>query len=146
MSNASKRNIFFVVIAIALAASIYGYFLWNKPHKDIQNATAIKTNAVSLYDIFITDSAKAKTTFLNQVVEVSGIVKNVSLNQDKKQIILLKTSMADASINCTVEESKLTVQTGDTISLKGMCIGYMGGDEEMGLPGDVYLIRCYKTI
>ena len=146
MTNRSKRNVFSVLIIIALAAAVYAYFLWNKPHKDIQNATAIKTTAVTLYNTFTTDSAKAKTTFLNQVVEVSGIVKSVSLNQGKKQIILLKTSMADASINCTVEQSKLIVQAGDNISLKGVCIGYMGGDEEMGLPGDVYLIRCYKTI
>ncbi|MGH2564951.1 MAG: OB-fold protein [Ginsengibacter sp.] len=146
MTNRSKRNIIFILIAIALASSIYGYFLWNKPHKDIKNATGIKTSAINLYNTFRADSIKAKTTFLNRIVEVSGIVKSVSLNNDKKQIILLRTSMADASINCTVEESKLTVQTGDSISLKGMCVGYMGGDEEMGLPGDVYLIRCYKSI
>ena len=146
MANRSKRNIFFILILLVSVSSIYAYFLWNKPHKNIQNATAININAVNLYNSFNIDSAKAKTRFLNQVIEVSGIVKSVSLNKNKKQIILLKTSMAGAFINCTAEENNIIVHAGDTVSLKGICIGYMGSDEEMGLPGDVYLIRCYKAI
>jgi hypothetical protein len=146
MTGTSKRNIFFILIVIVLAVSLYGYLLWNKPHKDIKKATAVNTNAVSLYNTFIADSVKAKLIFLNKVVQVSGIVKEVSLNNEKKQIILLETSVADASINCTIEEDKLNIKTGDTVSLKGMCIGYIGGDAAMGLPGDVYLIRCYRSI
>lgn len=132
-------------MALAFTAAVAGYFLWNKPHQDIKDANAVETNAIALYNIFITDSAKAKSTYLNKVVIVSGIVKEVSANQEHQQIILLKTSVPDASVNCTMEENTNSFKAGDTIVLKGICVGYIGGDADMGLPGDVFLIRCYRS-
>lgn len=145
MTNKSKRKIFLIIITIAAGFSIYTYFLWNKPHKNIEDAAAIKINAVSLYNTFIKDSAKAKAVYLNNVIQVSGIVKAASLNLKNKQVILLETAISGAYINCTLEKKYLNFKTGDTISLKGICVGYIDGDEEMGIPGDIYLIRCLRV-
>ncbi len=49
----------------------------------------------------------------------------------------------DASVNCTMEENVNNIKAGDTILIKGICSGYINGDIDMGLPGDVFLIRCY---
>jgi hypothetical protein len=146
MKGKLKRNILIFLIAIVVIAVVTGYMMWNKPHQNVKDANAIKITAIDLYKTFTTDSVKAKSTYLNVVVAVSGEVKQVSRNQQNQQVILLKTQTADASVNCTMEENINNVKAGDTIVLKGICSGYISGDIDMGLPGDVFLIRCYISI
>ncbi len=135
--------ILLVTSAIIVIAGIVGYSIWNEPHRDVKNADAVKTNAIALYRNLTTDSATMKSKFINKIVIVSGEVKNVLQNQKGQQIILLKTSISGGAVNCTMEEKSNKVKPGDTISIKGVCSGYIGGDPDMDLPGDVFLIRCY---
>jgi hypothetical protein len=135
--------LFFIVItAIAL---IIAYRVWNEPHRNIKNATAIKTTATVLYNGLTKDSASMKSKFINKIVIVSGEVKQVFKNQSGQQIILLKTNVEGGSVNCTMEEKTNDVNAGDTISIKGVCSGYIGGDPDIDLPGDVFLTRCYSS-
>ena len=145
MKSRSIKNIFFVFASLAIMAFATGYFLWNKPHKNIMKTEAIETNAVTLYRTFITDSIKAKGAYVNNVLNVSGIIKNISVNQQNQQVVLLKTSDPDASVNCTMEANAEHIKAGDQVTLKGLCIGYISGDADMGLPGDVFLVRCYLS-
>lgn len=145
MQGRVKKNILLIFIALIVIAAFAAYRLWNKPHVDVKDADAVETNAIVLYNTFITDSIKAKSDYLNKVIIVSGTVKEILLNQQNQQIILLKTSVADASVNCTMEENANNYKVGDTIRLKGICAGYIGGDIEMGLTGDVFLVRCYLS-
>ncbi len=140
-----KKNITFIVITITLISSVVAYFVWNKPHIDVKNSLAVETNAESLLNVFINDSVKAKGIFLNRVVNVSGTIKSIMYNREHHQIVLLKTAAADASINCTMENDEKELKIGDRVNLKGVCAGYIGGDFDMGLPGDVFLIRCYMA-
>src|ERR1019366_8213627 len=137
--------LFFFIAGTLIAFIVVGYLLWNKPHRDVKDADAIETNAIDLYNIFINDSAKANDTYLNKVVKVSGTISGVSVNQKHQKIILLKTSVSGASVNCTMEENINTYKEGDNITLKGICSGYIPGDADMGLTGDVFLIRCYVS-
>lgn len=143
MTGKQKKNILIFFIAIFFIAVITGYMMWNKPHLNVKDADGIKITAIDLYKIFTTDSANAKSKYLNRIVAVSGEVKQVSLNQQNQQIILLKTHNPAASVNCTMEENANNIKAGDTIVVKGICSGYINGDIDMGLPGDVFLIRCY---
>ena len=141
-----RRNILLVFLGLALCCFVVGYLVWNKPHQDVKNADAVKTDAISLYNSFTSDSAKAKSAFLNKVIKVSGVVQEVLVNQQQQIIIFLKTSVPGASVNCTMEQRSNTIKKGDRVELKGICSGYMSGDSEMGIPGDVFLIRCYLSI
>jgi hypothetical protein len=141
-----KRNILVFIIAVGLIGSVTAYLMWNKPHQNVKDANAVRVSATDLYKTFTTDSAAAKSKYLNKVVAVSGEVKQVSLNQQNQQIILLKTSTPDASVNCTMEKQADNIKAGDTISIKAICSGYISGDADMGLPGDVFLIRGYRSI
>lgn len=143
MTGRYKKNILIFFIAIVLIGGIAGYMMWNKPHVDVRDSEAVKVAAIDLYKIFTTDAAQAKLKFLNKVVAVAGEVKQVSHNQQSQQVILLKTNDADASVNCTMEENVNNIKAGDKVVLKGICSGYISGDSDMGLAGDVFLIRCY---
>jgi hypothetical protein len=141
MISRSKKILVFLFILI-LFGSIAAYFIWNKPHQDVANASGIKTDAPALYKAFTTDSVSAKKTFIEKVTEVSGTIHSVSKNQQDQTIILLKTGSDGAYINCTMEEGD-TFKDGSLVTLKGICSGLGQGDAEMGIMGDVYLTRCY---
>ncbi len=145
MKRKTKRYILSGFIAMIVIAAVIGFMMWNEPHRDIKNATAVKTTAILLYNNLTKDSARMKSKLVNQVVEVSGEVKSVLKNQKGDQIILLKTNTSGGSVNCTMEEKISNVKPGDTISIKGLCSGYIGGDPDIDLPGDVFLIRCYPS-
>lgn len=140
------QRILFIVMGLALVGFVIGYLVWNKPHEDVKDTDAVETDAVSLYNTFTKDAAEAKSNYLNKIVQVSGVVQGISANQQQQQIILLKTSVPGASVNCTMEQNSDKIKQGDTITLKGICSGYMGGDADLGIPGDVFLIRCYPLI
>ena len=145
MARKYKRYAFWSLAVVIVTGVIIGYRLWNKPHENIKNASAIKINAIALYNTLANDSLHMSSSLINQVLVVSGKVKSVSENQQKQQVILLETNVPDGSVNCTMEEKVKIVKAGDSILLKGICMGYTGGDQDIQLPGDVFLIRCYHS-
>ena len=145
MGTTFKRYASLIFIIVITIAAFIGYRIWNKPHENIKNAVAIKISAISLYNSLTNDSALKKPLFINKIVAVSGEVKQVSKNQQNQQVILLKTNVSDGSVNCTMEENIKNIKAGDMVLLRGICIGYIGGDNDMQLPGDVFLIRCYRS-
>ena len=79
MKGKLKKNILIFFIVIVLIALVKGYMIWNKPHQNVKDADAVKITAIDLYKIFTTDSASAKSKYLEKIVAVSGEVKEVSL-------------------------------------------------------------------
>ena len=145
MGRKFKKYILLTLPVLTALGAIISYKIWNRPHEDIKNAFAVKTNAIALYNTLASDGLNTPSIFINKVVEVSGKVKHVSENQQKQQVILLETNVQDGSVNCTMEENIKNIKVGDSILLKGICMGYAGGDQDIELPGDVFLIRCYYS-
>ncbi len=138
-------NIILLTIVAFSTVAFIGFIIWNKPHRNIRDATAIEINAVDLYRALSHDSTKIKSILLNKVVAVTGKVKQVQKNQEGAQVVLLQTDVPGASVNCTMEENRTGLKAGDITKIKGICVGYISGDESIGLPGDVFLTRCYTT-
>jgi hypothetical protein len=138
-------NIILFTVMVFSTVAFIGIIIWNKPHRNIKDATAIEINAIDLYRILSQDSTKTKSLFVNKIVAVTGEVKRIQKNREGAQVILLQTGITDASVNCTMEENSTKIKAGDTIEIKGICIGYISADEDLGLPGDVFLTRCYAT-
>lgn len=143
MTKKTGKITLLVILLITAIGVIAAYRMWNKPHKNVEDATAIAVTATELYNSFIKDSVKANEQYTNKVLQVSGEVSQVSINQQSQQVVLLKTAVEEAFINCTVEGKKVSAKAGDKIRIKGICSGYISGDADMGLPGDVFLIRSY---
>lgn len=143
MTKKTKRNILLIVLLIILIGASIGYKMWNKPHRSVDAADAVKVTALSLYDTYQKDSAAAKKQYTDKVVEVSGTVSKRSTNQQNEVILLLATGLDGAYINCTMEGKAEDIKEGSAIAIKGICSGYIGGDADMGLPGDVVVVRGY---
>jgi hypothetical protein len=138
-----KKNIIFFFLAVIVIASAIGFYFFNKGPVNIKNAPSIKTEATSLYQAFSKDSAGAKKIYLNNVLEVTGMIKRVSKNQENQVVIMLQTNEVGAYINCTMEEDVTGIAENNQATLKGICTGMGMGDADLGIMGDVYLVRCY---
>lgn len=141
----SKKKIALLsAIVLILAAALTGYLLWNKPHKDVKDSNGLRVGAKELYTLYVSDSVKAKSLYTGKVIEVTGEAAKLSFNQQGQQVVLVKTSVEGAYINCTMEEEAATLKEGSMVTIKGICSGYIAGDADMGLPGDVFLVRGYS--
>ena len=138
-----KKKYLFLVLAILVVIAAVGYYMYNKPPVNVKDADATKIVAGDLYQAFIKDSATAKKEYTNKILEVSGIVKQKTQNQQKQPLILLDAKVEGAAINCTLEGPVGEVSPGQPLSLKGICNGMGEGDADLGIAGDVYLVRCY---
>jgi hypothetical protein len=145
MTKKTRNNILLFLLLLVAAAGIIGYKMWNKPHRDVADANAIKATATALYDTYKKDSVTARKQFTDKIVEVTGTALKPSVNQDSATIVMLKTNEEGAFINCTFEVKPRAITEGETVVIRGICSGYSGGDADMGLPGDVVLIRCQLT-
>lgn len=143
MTPNTKKTLFFSILGMVAIGAAIAFYLYNKGPVDVKNATGIKVVSTELYQTFSKDSLLAKKKYADKIVETSGIVTQVSKNQQNQVIVLLRTNEAGAFVNCTLEGPVENTKEGDSVTIKGICSGIGAGDTDLGIPGDVYLIRCY---
>jgi hypothetical protein len=115
----NKRTLIIVLLAAVVAAGAVGYFMWNKPHKQVEDVTAIKVTAADLCKEFVDNEALAKQKYLNNVVEVTGVTSETSTNQDGYTLMTLQGEDDNASVQCTMREKGVTIEPGRTVTAKG---------------------------
>lgn len=143
--SARKKYIIFSILAFVIIGGAIGFYMFNKGPVNVKNAAATKVDAVTLYQAFIKDSVTARQNYANKILEVSGMVGRVSKNQQNQVIVMLQTNEGGAFINCTMEEESVSPEENKPAVLKGICTGMGMSDPDLGILGDVYLIRCYIT-
>ena len=145
--NKMKKSKLFILTGFLILVSISAilYFLfYNKSHIDINDAECKKVGSAELYQAFQKDTSVAAKLYSNQIIEVTAVIDKVSQNQQNQQIVLLNSGTKEGgNINCTMEVPDNNLKEKSTVCIKGICNGYMGGEAEMGIPGDVILTRCY---
>ena len=137
-----RYYILLAILAVILVAAFIGWLMYNKGPRDIQLSYGIPVKSKDLYNQFSKDSIKANIKYVDKVLEVKGIVKKVAENNQHQQVLLLDSGIEDANVNCTMEE-RVTVKEGDLVKIKGICSGMGQGDVDLGIKGDVYIIRAY---
>ena len=119
-----KKKIIYVLIAI-VALAFLGYNYMYQDHRDISTEKAAFTlTSASFFNEFESDSEKAQTKYLNQTLELSGVVTAL----DETSITL------DNTIFCSLNgNQKNTHQLNTKITVKGRFIGYDDLLEEIKL-------------
>lgn len=142
--KSNRNKILLLVIGVAIAIAGLGYCLYNKEHVNVEDSKGVSVNALDLYHTYFSDSIAANKIYGNKIVEVAGEVKSVGMNEQKQQLIMMASGNPSASVNCTLEKNPATVPAvGTKIIVKGICSGIGEGDEELGIPADVYVTRGY---
>ncbi|MBL7712540.1 MAG: hypothetical protein JNL13_08760 [Chitinophagaceae bacterium] len=120
-----KKFIAIIIVLAAIAGAVY-YFVINKPHRDVNDEAAIEIAAPQLFAEFTANEAEANKKYLNKAILVSGIVSAVEENQDKQKYMILQTDDALNGVMCTMRSNDFSTKTGDQVSVKGFCSGFVG--------------------
>lgn len=121
-----QRNFFLLASTLIAFAGIgYGFYIWNKPPRDVTSESAIHITAVAIYDSFTNNERTANVTYLNKAIEVSGKVISVKRNQAGKTVVYLQSNDPVFGVNCTFKQDPGTIHKGDNIIFKGICTGYL---------------------
>ncbi len=123
-----KKSTLFLAITLVLLAIGGGtaYFMWNKPHRNVDNEKAIVVDARQLFNEYNTNEADANKKYLNKALEVSGQVLTIDTNQDGQPYLVLQTDDLMSGIMCTMRSGDMKAGVGQSVTIKGFCSGFVG--------------------
>lgn len=126
-----KYAIILGLLAILIGAGI-GLKMFFKPHADINKLkTEFKVDASGLIGEFEQDENTATSKYSEKVLEISGklVVKNKLSNGT--DLLILEDEMQgiscqlDSSWSAANQETIEALETGSSITVKGICKGYL---------------------
>lgn len=106
-------------------AGFLGYRMFNKPHRSVADEVAIEVSSSDLFQQFETNEEAGNTKFLDKAILVSGEVAEIVTNQEGKTVVILATDNPLFGVSCTMEGPSDDVQIGSTVTIKGICVGYL---------------------
>ena len=143
-----KITLLFIAAGILIIGGVASY-MFNKPARDVQKTkTDFSFNAGEIVNEYLLDAQKANEKYLDEegnskVLEVTGIVAEISEDFKGQTVILLKSNSDKAGVSCTfTAESNAhaaAVQVGDEISIKGVIRSGASYDEDLGMYENVIL-------
>lgn len=131
-----------ILFGIGLLSGIGTYiYVFHKPHRNIaKEKPAYVLEAKELYTDFSNDETSSYEKYGNKVLQVTGKVADISINENSATIVILDEM---EGINCAFDSAAfvknhdmlMKIKAGDNVEVKGQCDGY---DMIMG----VVLSRC----
>ncbi len=117
----------------ALIAAIIGgiavwYFIFYKPthyKRDVADEVAINITAKQIVKNYQANEDSANKIYLNKAISITGEVLEAKKNQDGKPTVTLKSDDSFSNIYCTLKDDAGQIQGGSTITVKGICTGFL---------------------
>lgn len=119
-----RSSILFIITSVLALGVVIAWFYINQPVEKVENVQGIKVSATSLANAYTEDEKAANTQYISKALEVTGIVAEVSKNQDGKTVVLLESNDPMSGVQCTMRDAKKTPVVGEQVSIKGFCNGY----------------------
>jgi hypothetical protein len=108
-----KKGIIFLLVLIVSIFIGYNYIY--KEHRNIAEEKAVfQFDSVELIDEFLVSQIESEKKYLDKVLSVKGIITEL----DAKNLTL------GDNIFCIFENNVPTVKLGDSLIVKGRCIGF----------------------
>jgi outer membrane usher protein FimD/PapC len=120
-----KKTVWIILLVIIVGAGIGIAVVWNKPHRNAANEDAIPVTAVNLFKEYSSNETTANSKYLNKNLEVTGQVASLDTNQDGAVAVILQTDDIMSGIMCTMHDKGVPVKTGETVTVKGFCSGFV---------------------
>ena len=116
------------IIGLLIAVGLFSFY--NAPKASVkEKAVDFTLSATELFQEYAENQAVADQKFIDQVMQVSGKIFEISTDQQGATVFLLSTSENDAGVLCTFElgeKNKIAnKKIGDAITLKGVCTGML---------------------
>ncbi len=136
MKNLKLKKLLLIGLVLGLIGATTGTYLWFKPVAKISSMkTELSIPANELFTAFETDEAEANNQYLNKVIEVTGIIKEVKNNENGLPVVIFETDDLIFGVMCEFETQKgaANINAGELLTIKGVCTGKLL---------DVVLNRC----
>ena len=130
---------------IALIGILGGGFAWwvyNKPHRNINNELAVNVPVNVLLDAFKQNEKTASTQYNDKVLALSGIVKEASKNDAGNWVATIEIGTDNGSITVAFSALQDSIQPFDSIAYKGICAGYFPEDNNIVINEAVLLFKA----
>ncbi len=142
MFKRNKVEILGLLLITFIVSFIMIYISYNKP-ADINVSRIENVNQLSIEELlteFNGNLEKANATFIEKVIEVEGVIKEVSYLNNRHTIILKSKSFTQSFVICDMSpknnDRTNEFVVGNTIVLRGVCKGYLL---------DVIMLNCMPT-
>jgi len=131
------RHVLIVLALIGAGGTTLGYYLWNKPHRNVEAAQAdFSVEATELFAQYASDEAVANPKYLDKIITVCGEVSDITDDAGQVKIQLIGGSEM-GGVGCEMEPGQVfNPIKGSRVCLKGICTGYLM---------DVVLNRCVEV-
>ncbi|AXT20083.1 hypothetical protein D7030_02900 [Flavobacteriaceae bacterium AU392] len=131
MSRKSKIQALSIVFVLIIIVCVYlGIKLYNAPSaidvNTVKTEQSISSN--KLIALFATNENYANTTYVEKVITVKGVVKDVTYLNDRYTVILQgnnKFSQIICDMSLSDSEKIKKLRTGQQVNIKGICKGYL---------------------
>lgn len=111
------KKIIFPTVLVVLVAAAIGYYMFNKPHRDVASERAIYTfEDQQLNQLLSKNFDSAFSVMGDQPIEVSGEIK--SIEGDNKNLIILN------GVVVQLQENQPAVLIGDHVTIKARLTGF----------------------
>jgi len=118
-------------------AGIFIYRLYNKPHRDIASeAPAFTLTEAETLRMFTDNATSADEKLKNKVIQVSGAAKKLEMANGLGNLTFDSGGGYIISVAMDSTETDMVVP-GEPVSVKGLYVGFIEGDEDFGIPGEV---------
>ena len=112
------KIILIVAVLAAVVGGAVGYWMWNKPHTQVEDVKGTEVSVAELTNAFAADEVKANETYLNKAIVVKGAVTEIQDNQDGNLLVIL-----EGSVQCTMRDKGVKAEVGKIVTVKGFCTG-----------------------
>ncbi len=116
------RRILVAIALLILVAIGIGYMVWNKPNDKAEDHTGLVVTTTQLCNAYAQNEDTANARYLSKVLQVQGVVEEVSKSQDGAVVIKLKGT-DDMAVQCTMRDANAFTTKGGTATVKGFCSG-----------------------
>lgn len=130
-----------LIVIIGIMGGGFAWWVYNKPHRNINNEVAVKVSVNTLLDAFKQNEKTASTQYTDKVLELSGIVKEASKNEAGKWVVNIENGAHTGSITVAFSALQDSLQPFDSIAYKGICAGYFPEDNNIVINEAVLLFK-----
>jgi hypothetical protein len=123
--NRKLRVLLIALLIITVLGSAIGYFMWNKPQRNVENEKGIVVTAAQLVKDYQTSETEANKKYLDKAIQVTGTVSDTKNNQEGNSTITLASDDVFTGVFCTLKQSTTNLNSGATVTIKGICSGML---------------------
>jgi hypothetical protein len=149
--STKKKILLTLTIGVLIVAGI-ALYMFNKPARDVQaTKTDFSFSASTIVNEYLKDAKAANAKYLDEegnskVLEITGIVANISEDFNNQKVILLKNATDKAGVSATfTKETNAhtnTIKIGDEITIKGVIRSGAAYDPDLEMYENVILDKC----